>query len=232
MAKKAILFDLDGTLLLDVHSPIEQFLVYCGRFGHTFNGHTAADLERWQLEYWARHDEREARLEKEGRERFWINYNIDQLTFLGVAEEQEQKALQIDTWFREEYVYQGWVPDDVRPTLTALRAGGAVLGLVSNRDKPLAETATQFNLADLFDFTLSAGQAGAWKPKPEIFIKALELAGSTPAEATYIGDNYFADVVGARNAGLTAILIDRRGLFPNADCQVIKNISELSTILA
>lgn len=232
MSKRAILFDLDGTLLLDEHSPIEQFLVYCGRLGHHFNGTTAVQLERWQLEYWSRHDEREARLAQEGRERFWINYNVDQLKFLGLDDGLDAKALQIDTWFREEYVYQGLVPPDVRPTLTALRQTGAVVGLVSNRNNPLTDTVAEHKLADLFDFTLSAGEAGAWKPKPEIFVRALELAGATPAEALYVGDNYYADVVGARNAGLAAVLIDRRGIFPDADCRVIKSIGELSIDLA
>jgi HAD superfamily hydrolase (TIGR01509 family) len=229
MSKRTILFDLDGTLLLDEHSPIEQFLVFCERLGHPFNTATAARLERWQLEYWSHHDALEARMEDEGRERFWINYNIDQLKFLGLTDALEETAIQIDTWFRDEYVYVGVVPDDVRPTLTALRASGAVLGLVSNRATALSEIATTHNLADLFDFTLSAGEAQAWKPNPEIFQKALQMAGGTPESALYIGDNYYADVVGSRNAGLTAILIDRRGLFPDADCRVIKAIGELQS---
>ena len=29
-----------------------------------------------------------------------------------------------------------------------------------------------------------------------------------------------ADIVGARNAGLTPILIDRRNIFPDADCRI------------
>lgn len=228
MPKRAILFDLDGTVLLDKHSPIEQFLVYCGRLGHAFNGTTAVRMERWQLEYWSHHDELEARLLREGRERFWIDYNIDQLKFLGLTERLHESATQIDGWFREEYVYEGLVPDDVRPTLTRLRENGAVIGLVSNRNSALGPIATEYNLADLFDFTLSAGEAGAWKPKPDIFHKALAMAQATPEDALYIGDNYYADIVGARNAGLTGILIDRRGIFPDADCRVIKSIGELS----
>jgi len=228
MSKRTILFDLDGTLLLDEHSPIEQFLVFCERLGHPFNGPTAARLERWQLEYWSHHDALEARLVDEGRERFWRNYTMDQLEFLGLTDSLEEEAIKIEAWFRDEYVYAGWVPEDVRPTLTQLRASGATLGLVSNRNSPLGEIATEHRLADLFDFTLSAGEAGAWKPKPEIFQKALQMAGGTPESALYIGDNYYADIVGARGAGLTPILIDRRGLFPDADCQVIKSIGELA----
>lgn len=228
MSQKAILFDLDGTLLLDKHSAVEQFLFYCGRLGHHLNGTTAARLERWQLEYWSHHDELEARMNLEGREQFWLNYNVHQLQFLGVPGPLADYAVRIDTWFREEYVWEPVVPDDVRPTLAGLRRDGAVLGLVSNRSTPLAAVAQEHGLADLFDFTLSAGEAGAWKPKPDIFHKALALAGAEAGSAIYIGDNYYADVVGARGAGLTGILIDRRGIFPDADCRVIRSIGELA----
>lgn len=227
MHNRTVLFDLDGTLLLDRQSPVEHFLAFCGRLGRPLNGGTAARLERWQLEYWSHHDELEARLAQEGREQFWVTYNVHQLQFLGIDGPLDDYALRIDAWFHEEYVFDPVVPDDVRPTLTSLRESGAILGLVSNRSTPLAEVAAEHNLADLFDFTLSAGEAGAWKPKPDIFHKALALAGAAPDSAVYVGDNYYADVVGARSAGLTGILIDRRGLFPDADCRVIKEIGEL-----
>ncbi len=213
--------------MLDQNSPIEQFIVYCNRLGHHLNGSTSARLERWQLEYWSHHEELEMVLKQMGAERFWINYNVEMLKFLGLTSALEEHATQIDSWFRTEYVYAGLVPDDVRPTLTQLRASGAKLGLVSNRVHPLTEIAQEYNLADLFDFTLAAGEVGHWKPHPAIFQKALELAGAVPETATYIGDNYYADIVGAQNAGLTGILIDRRGIFPEVECRVIKQISEL-----
>jgi HAD superfamily hydrolase (TIGR01549 family) len=227
MTKRAILFDLDGTILLDRHSPIETFLSYCSRLGHALNGDTPTRLERWQLEYWARHDEVEARIAEQGREKFWINYTITQLNFLEITGPLDEHALKIDKWFREEYVYEGVVPDDVRPTLTRLKAGGAVIGLVSNRMHALTKTVEEHNLTGLFDFTLAAGEAGAWKPKPRIFEIAVQMAGVEAANATYVGDNYYADILGAQGAGLTPILIDRRGLFPEAECRVIKSIGEL-----
>ncbi len=229
MTTRAILFDLDGTILLDRHSPIETFLAYCDRLGHSLNGDTATRLERWQLEYWSHHEQLEAQLNAD-REKFWINYTLTQLRFLEITGPLDDYALKIDKWFRDEYVYEGVVPDDVRPTLTRLKQSGAVIGLVSNRTQALTKTVEEHNLSDLFDFTLAAGEAGAWKPKPRIFEIAVQMAGAEAGNATYVGDNYYADILGARGAGLTPILIDRRGLFPEADCRVIKSIEELENL--
>jgi FMN phosphatase YigB (HAD superfamily) len=43
----------------------------------------------------------------------------------------------------------------------------------------------------------------------------------SPEQTLYIGDNYFADVVGARRAGLRPVLYDPKGLFHEPGCPVI-----------
>ena len=52
-----------------------------------------------------------------------------------------------------------------------------------------------------------------------------------PSEAAYVGDNYFADVVGARAAGLTPVLLDPRGIFDDPECAVIHSFTELPRAL-
>ena len=58
------------------------------------------------------------------------------------------------------------------------------------------------------------------------------MAGCGPESAAYIGDNYYADVVGARAAGLHPVLIDPLGIFPDAGCDTIRSLSELERVLA
>jgi len=58
------------------------------------------------------------------------------------------------------------------------------------------------------------------------------LAGCAPEAAAYVGDNYYADVVGARAAGLHPILIDPLGIFPEAGCPTIRALGELEAVLA
>jgi FMN phosphatase YigB (HAD superfamily) len=53
----------------------------------------------------------------------------------------------------------------------------------------------------------------------------------SPKEAIYVGDNYYADVVGARRAGLQPVLYDPIGIFPDPDCATIKSFDELNSII-
>ena len=43
---------------------------------------------------------------------------------------------------------------------------------------------------------------------------ALQMAGDlSPTQVVYVGDNYYADVVGALNVGMDAILVDPHDIF-------------------
>jgi FMN phosphatase YigB (HAD superfamily) len=47
----------------------------------------------------------------------------------------------------------------------------------------------------------------------------------------YIGDNYFADVIGARNAGIHPVLLDIGGIIHQPGCPSLKSLTELPGIL-
>jgi len=47
----------------------------------------------------------------------------------------------------------------------------------------------------------------------------------------YVGDNYFADIIGSQRAGLMPVLYDPISLFPDADCVVIKSFAEIPELL-
>jgi len=67
----------------------------------------------------------------------------------------------------------------------------------------------ELGIAEYLDFTVTSAEAGADKPQPPIFLKALELAQVTAAEAVHVGDQYQNDVLGARGVGIAPILLDR-----------------------
>ncbi len=67
---------------------------------------------------------------------------------------------------------------------------------------------------ELFDVFLTSESAGAEKPSPEIFQLALGRADVLPSEAAFVGDRLDVDVLGAQQAGMTAIWVDHRGRVP------------------
>jgi len=88
----------------------------------------------------------------------------------------------------------------------------------------------ELGLDGFFELILVAGEVSSWKPEPGLFINALDRMEIRPDEAVYVGDNYYADVVGARRAGIRPVLYDPNRVFPEADCTVIESIKELQVL--
>ena len=116
---------------------------------------------------------------------------------------------------------------DVAPALVQLKGRGLTLGLITNIDYDLKPTCQELGLTAYLDFLVASLEVGAVKPEPAIFRAALERAGVNTPEALHVGDQYHIDVAGARNAGIRPLLIDRDGLFPDADCPRIKSLGEV-----
>jgi putative hydrolase of the HAD superfamily len=97
---------------------------------------------------------------------------------------------------------------EVVAVLKALRAAGLRLFVVSNWDVSLHEALATTGLAPLLDGALSSAEAGAAKPDPAIFARALERAGDglTAADAVHVGDEP-VDLDGARAAGIAPVLV-------------------------
>ena len=115
---------------------------------------------------------------------------------------------------------------DAAPALRSLREEGLTLVCVSNWDFELDLVLTRIGLAGLFDGVVVSALAGARKPDPAIFRRALEVAGCGPSEAVHVGDSD-DDVQGARAAGIAVLRIDHEG-----DAGDISSLAELPAALA
>lgn len=103
---------------------------------------------------------------------------------------------------------------DAAPALRELRASGRRLVVASNWDCSLAEVLESVGLASLVDGVVSSAEVGESKPAPALLLRAVELAGVSPAEAVHVGDSYADDVLGAQAAGVRALLLDRPAVGP------------------
>jgi putative hydrolase of the HAD superfamily len=97
--------------------------------------------------------------------------------------------------------------DGTFATLERLRAAGLRLGVVSNSDGRVEAALTAAGLRDCFEVVIDSALFGSEKPDPAIFRAALQALGVAPNEALYVGDLYEVDVLGARAAGIEAILL-------------------------
>jgi len=231
---KAIFFDLDGTLRHSVPSGGEVFTDYVITLGLQVNEEARLRGLRWEHLYWANSvDLRDDLLAHSGEtEKFWIEYSRRRLIALGASsEEAGEYALKASMHMGEFYRPESIVPEDVRRTLPQLKDAGYILAVISNRDKPFQDVLDEHGIGEFFNFSLAAGEVNTFKPEPGIFQHALGRVNLSPKEAVYVGDNYYADVVGSRRAGLQPVLYDPIGIFPDPDCATIKSFDELNSII-
>jgi putative hydrolase of the HAD superfamily len=104
---------------------------------------------------------------------------------------------------------------DVIPALTEIKNKGLISGLISNVDKDVTTMLQKLQIKSLLDVVITSQDVGFTKPNPEIFKAATKKAGIEASEAIYIGDQYKIDVVGANNAGLSGVLLDRADYYRN-----------------
>jgi HAD superfamily hydrolase (TIGR01549 family) len=148
------------------------------------------------------------------------------LTSLGLAEWPGLTVADVQTAFRSVARRFVLFPD-VRPTLRALSARGLRLAVVSNWDHDLVDRCRELGLVDHFDAIVGSATVRCEKPDPSIFDRALDRLGVSHGEAWHVGDLYLADVLGARAAGITPILLDRYDVLPELDCRRIRSLGEL-----
>jgi len=227
---KTILFDLDGTLRLNLPAGGEVFSGQMVSLGLPVTEEDRLRSARWEHEYWAGSPELSSDLKayEEDSPDFWLNYSRRQLLSFGADALRAQELAPV----LSKHMWENYKPASVpspesQSVLAHLKDAGFKLGVVSNRERPFVEELEKIGVSQYFEFTLAGGEIQIYKPQPGIFEAALKRLDSNAHETVYVGDNYFADVVGARRAGLRPVLYDPDGLYPEADCSVIRSFEEL-----
>jgi putative hydrolase of the HAD superfamily len=98
--------------------------------------------------------------------------------------------------------------------------------VISNSNGTVRSILSSLGLQAQLDFVLDSAEIGTEKPHPGIFRIALAQAGVSPDEAIHVGDLYSVDVLGARSAGMAAILLDPAGDWGPRDCLSARGLLE------
>ena len=135
----------------------------------------------------------------------------DTMARLGIGDVKAGRALWIK--YIGEYRHLMKLYDGIVPTLEALKARGACLGIITS--KFLDEYERDFlpmGVSHLFDTVITASDSADHKPKPGPMLAYLAKSGARPEQVVYIGDTPF-DMDCGRGAGVAHALAlwGRRG---------------------
>ncbi len=157
---------------------------------------------------------------------FWWTFHTYLLQLLGE-----------DTGIREQLVEStqnsaNW--DQILPgTRDALEriAGKFRIAVISNADGGIERVLSRCGIADCFETITDSGIVGVEKPRAEIFEAALNQMKARADESLYVGDVYSVDYVGARNAGMQAVLLDVSGAYHDCEFPCVESLAQLETWL-
>lgn len=105
------------------------------------------------------------------------------------------------------------------------------IAVISNADGRIDAVLRRCGICDCFASITDSGNVGHEKPHPAIFATALREMRAEPAESLYVGDVYSVDYVGARNAGMQAVLFDVAGAYREREFPRVESLNELETWL-
>jgi len=121
---------------------------------------------------------------------------------------------------------------EVEDVLVRLRQVGFRTAIVSNFDSRLESILAALELDRLVGAVVFSSAAGAAKPDRAIFEQALSILHAKPGETLHVGDSWHADYEGARDAGLSALLLRRAGApGPTREAVAIGELSAIATHL-
>lgn len=200
---QGVLFDVDDTLV--DHGGAQDRAIR-GHLASLGLPHEDAAVQQWSAaeeRHFARHIRGELTFQgqRRARVRDMLGADLDDAT--------------ADAWFagytaRFEAAWAAY--DDVASALDLLASRKLAVGIVTNvAAAHQRRKLSAVGLGDRFEVVVGLDTLGVGKPDPRVFWHACKLIGSAPAETAFVGDRFDHDALGARDAGLLAVWLDRHG---------------------
>jgi putative hydrolase of the HAD superfamily len=114
--------------------------------------------------------------------------------------------------YREAYQRSRQAVPGALALLEQLRGRVAVAVVSNNVQAEQEEKLRHLGMSQLIDALVVSETVGVAKPDPAIFAAALHQLGCAAGDAVMLGDSWAADVIGARAAGVRAVWLNRHGL--------------------
>ena len=154
---------------------------------------------------------------------FWWTFHTYLLEELGALNDGVRDALVEQTQYSANW---DQILPGTRDALQRIRQNYA-LAVISNADGKIDAVLERCGIADCFQSITDSGIVGHEKPHPEIFAAALRAMKAEAPESLYVGDVYSVDYLGARNAGMEAVLFDVAGAYRERGLPRVGSLAEL-----
>jgi 2-haloacid dehalogenase/putative hydrolase of the HAD superfamily len=202
---KGLLLDFYGTLVEEDEGPIVDV---CKEIADLADG--PVDWQDLGNEWWRIFSEL---CETSHDDTFLLEKEIERRTFEIVLERYD---VTLPDMSRVDTMYEHWKTPAIFPeTRDVLAKCDIPMSIVSNIDNDALEAAMAFhNLS--FELVVTSEDLKSYKPRPELFLKGLELLGMEATEVLHVGDSLFSDVRGAKELGIPVLWIDNRGKTPKS----------------
>jgi putative hydrolase of the HAD superfamily len=204
-----VLFDLDDTLF--AHRAAVALGVTAHR--HNLGGLLAEADDTSELERWRILEELHYHRYLAGEVDYLAQRRARARAFVAPFDLDLADDAHADRWFDEyriEYERSWALHDDAVPCLERMRADGRRVGIITNGDLSFQQSKVErVGLAPLVEQVIASGELGIAKPDRRIFEHACRVFGVAPAGAAYVGDRLATDAIGAAEAGLTGVWLDR-----------------------
>ncbi|PLT29520.1 HAD family hydrolase [Peribacillus deserti] len=189
--KKAVIFDLDGTLL-DRDRSITSFIKrQYAKFSHHFLHISEEQFQQTFISL----DQRGCVWKDLVYQTMLDNYGLTSIRWEELLADYMQSF------------HEHCLPfDDLDTVLKKLREEGYVLGLITNGLTDFqSKNMKALGIDALMDVILISEKEGIKKPDPAIFHRALHLLDISPGQSIYVGDHPVNDIKGALDAEMKAI---------------------------
>lgn len=232
MPIRAITFDCAGTLI-DVDWQPAAFATDCvERLGIPVDrALSESNYTRLLQTRWRHYQQLNLSRDEKVCDGFWQELTRDWMAQTGIDPKSEE-AIWNEAW-QGLYGSQSRVFklfDDSLEALQAMKSKGLKIAAVSNWDYSLHRVLKLLKIDVLFDVVVASLEEGMEKPDPKIFQIALDRLGANASNTIHVGDSPLDDVQGARNAGLHAILLDRR-IEATPSKTLVSDLRQLSEVL-
>jgi putative hydrolase of the HAD superfamily len=228
---RAVFLDAGNTL---VFPRLEEIITDLKEHGYSATPEDFYAVERFakrKLDDWLWPQIRRGEVPEQIDRYYWSEYLQELTRRLGAPESEPGKLTKsLIASFQNIQLWSRVMPG-TPAFLEWLAAQGYFLGVISNSIGTLEGQLVRLGLARYFQAVLDSAIVGIQKPHPGIFKLALQRAGTNGSEAIFVGDTYATDVGGAQLAGLTGVLMDNVGAYPDAACPRISSLPELEKIL-